>query len=79
VGYVLPKERSKRMARRKSFDVEHFRAVLAAGRLEWRNHALQRIAERGFDPAEIVGILHSADPIEEKPGDAPYPSALFLG
>ncbi len=63
----------------RSFDVEHLRAALAAGRFEWRKHAIQRVAERGFDPAEIVGLLHTADPIEENPRDVPFPSALFLG
>ena len=32
----------------KAFDLAVFREVIAAGRIEWRKHVLQKLAERGI-------------------------------
>lgn len=48
------------------------------GRIEWRKHSLQRLAERGILQKEVLEVLLSGEPIEEYPDDNLYPSALFL-
>ena len=49
------------------------------GRFEWRQHVLQRLAERGIRQAAVVEVLQAGERIEDYPEDVPYPSALFLG
>jgi hypothetical protein len=66
------------MISRKSMDVARLRAVLAAGRFEWRKHALQRMAERQISQTAGLEVLRSGERIEDYPEDSPYPSALFL-
>lgn len=58
---------------------KRLKAVLAAGRYEWRKHALQRLTERGISQTAILDVLSSGEPIEDYPDGFPYPSALFLG
>ena len=66
------------MIPRRSMDLDRLRALLAAGRFEWRKHALQRMAERRIAQAVALQVLHSGERIEDYPEDSPYPSALFL-
>ena len=55
------------------------RAVLAANRLEWRKHVLERLAEREISQAAVLAVLDAGECIEDYPADLPYPSALYLG
>lgn len=66
------------MSSAKSMDVAHLRAVLEAGRFEWRKHALQRMAERHIAQVAALHVFRSGERIEDYPDDRPYPSALFL-
>ena len=63
----------------KSFDVKALRKAIHKGNLEWRNHALQRLAERGISRKKVLSVLFSGERIEDYPDDKSYPSALFLG
>ena len=47
----------------------------------YREHALQKILERGIDPARIKEAIHSPDAevIESYPNDPRGPSCLVLG
>ncbi|MGH7369951.1 MAG: DUF4258 domain-containing protein [Candidatus Methylomirabilaceae bacterium] len=63
----------------KSLDHDKLRAILAAGRFEWRKHVLQRLAERGIRQGSVVEVLSEGERIEDYPDDTPYPSALFFG
>lgn len=63
----------------KSLDISALKKVIKAGNIEWRKHALQRLAERGIAQKAVVDVLLSGERIEDYPGDTPYPSALFLG
>lgn len=47
--------------------------------LIYRLHALNRMSQRGFTPADISDVLANGRPIEEYPDDRPYPSCLVLG
>lgn len=63
----------------RSLDLEQLRRALAAGRFEWRLHALERMAERNITLADALAVLQHGERIEDYPEDNPYPSALFLG
>lgn len=52
--------------------------AIRSGRIEWRKHSLQRLAERGILQKEALEVLLSGELIENYPTDTPYPSALFL-
>jgi len=63
----------------KSLDLRLLRRVIRQGRIEWRKHALQRMAERNISRAAVLEVLVAGEPIEDYPTDKPFPSALFLG
>ncbi|MDA0838587.1 MAG: DUF4258 domain-containing protein [Planctomycetota bacterium] len=63
----------------KPFDLAKFREAVVAGRIEWRKHVLQRLAERSILQRVAVEVLRTGDRIEQYAGDRPFPSALFLG
>lgn len=49
------------------------------GRISWRRHVLERIAQRGLRQEQVVNVLLSGEGIEDYPDDSPFPSVLFLG
>jgi len=61
------------------FEIGTMRAAVNAGSIEWQRHALERMMERRIRRAEVLDVLSAGERIEDYPGDAPYPSALFLG
>jgi Ser/Thr protein kinase RdoA (MazF antagonist) len=63
----------------KPFDLEVFRQTVAAGRIEWRKHVLQKLAERGVPQQAARDVLLKGDMIRVYSDDKPFPSALFLG
>jgi hypothetical protein len=63
----------------KPFDLAIFREAIAAGRIEWRKHVLQKLAERGIPQQAIRDVLLQGERIREYADDKPFPSALFLG
>lgn len=52
---------------------------MAAKRLVFRAHALQRMFERHIVVEEVRRVLETGETIESYPDDAPYPSRLVLG
>lgn len=48
-------------------------------KLIYRQHAIQRMFERGISEAEVSAALAGGRVIEDYPTDAPYPSRLWLG
>ncbi len=53
---------------------------MAASRIIFRVHALQRMFERGVTEEDVRHVLATGETIEEKyPDDQPYPSRLILG
>ena len=67
------------MAAGNSLNQDELRQALSVGRLEWRQHVLQRSAECGIRQAAVLEVLQAGESIEDYPEDVPYPSALFLG
>ena len=63
----------------KTFDLAVFRDAVAAGRIEWRKHVLQKLAERGISQQSVREVLLSGERIRDYTDDKPFPSALFLG
>lgn len=60
------------------FDVPSLRKAVAAGRLRWQLHALERMMERGIFRAEVLAALLEGEVIEEYLEDKPFPSCLLL-
>jgi hypothetical protein len=53
--------------------------AIKAGRIEWRKHVLQRMAERDISRSNVLHVLSVGELIEDYPEDKPFASALFLG
>lgn len=60
-------------------NVAILRRAVRAGRIEWRKHAVQRLAERGLMQAAVLEVLIAGEKIQDYARDKPFPSALFLG
>ena len=63
----------------KPFDLTIFREAIALGRIEWRKHVLQKLAERGIPQPAVREVLLQGKRIRDYTDDKPFPSALFLG
>ncbi len=61
------------------FDLAIFRKAIAAGRIDWRKHVLQKLAERGLPQRAVLQVLLSGERIRDYTEDRPFPSALFMG
>jgi hypothetical protein len=55
------------------------REAVAAGRIQWRKHVLQKLAERGIQQQAVRDVLLAGERIRDYTEDRPFPSALFLG
>ena len=63
----------------KAFDLAVFREAVAAGRIEWRKHVLQKLAERGIAQQAVRDVLLNGERVRDYTEDKPFPSVLFLG
>lgn len=54
------------------------RQAISSGRIEWRKHTLQRIAERHILQQEVIQVLLSGEVVREYLDDRPFPSALVF-
>src|SRR5206468_4088755 len=63
----------------KAFELGVFRAAIAAGRIEWRKHVLQKLAERGIAQETVRDTLLNGERVRDYAEDKPFPSALFMG
>ncbi len=52
---------------------------MEAGRIEWRKHVLQKLAERGIPQESVREVLLQGVGIRDYADDKPFSSALFLG
>jgi hypothetical protein len=60
-------------------DVELMRDAVVHGRIQWRKHVLEKLAERGIQQDAVREVLGSGERIRDYAEDRPFPSALFLG
>jgi hypothetical protein len=63
----------------KSLNLDLLRDAVAQGRIQWRKHVLQKLAERGIQQDAIREVLLVGERIRDYREDRPFPSALFLG
>lgn len=63
----------------KPLDLAILREAVREGRIEWRKHVLQKLAERGISQHAVLHVLLEGERIREYEKDRPFPSALFLG
>jgi len=63
----------------KPLNTKTMRRALQNGRIEWRKHVLQKLAERGLPQAGVLEVLLAGEKIRDYADDKPFPSALFLG
>lgn len=63
----------------KPMDIATLRRAVCAGRIEWRKHILQKLAERGLPQSAVLEVLLVGEKIRDYAEDKPFPSALFLG
>ena len=63
----------------KHLDLESLRQAVREGRVEWRKHVLQKLAERGLAQADVLAVLLAGEKVRDYADDKPFPSALFLG
>lgn len=63
----------------KPLDLPILREAVADGKIQWRKHVLQKLAERGIQQEAVRGVLLKGERIRDYTEDRPFPSALFLG
>jgi hypothetical protein len=63
----------------RTMDLKILRQALGEGRIEWRKHVLQKLAERGVAQSAVLDVLQTGERIRDYAEDRPFPSALFLG
>lgn len=63
----------------KPLDLEKLRRAVRQGNIEWRKHALQRMAEWDISQNAVIQVLLDGERIRDYAEDKPFASALFLG
>ena len=58
-------------------NIKIWKEIFTAGRIIWKRHALQRMAEREITQVEVLKTIESGRCIEYYAEDYPFPSALF--
>jgi len=59
--------------------LNRIKAACKAGRIRWRNHALERMMERGISRRQIKEVLLNGEVIASYQDDNPFPSLLMDG
>jgi hypothetical protein len=60
-------------------DITEIKLLCDKGMLQWTNHVLVRLVQRGISTDDVVHVLENGEIIEQYPADYPYPSCLVLG
>ena len=63
----------------KPLDLAKLREAIRAGKVEWRKHALQQMAERNMAQAAVLNVVLNGQLVRLYTEDKPFASALFLG
>ena len=61
------------------FNIEDIRNLILEEKIQWRNHILIRMRQRGIKINDVIDSLMNGEIIEFYKDDYPYPSALILG
>lgn len=62
----------------KSLDLAALRAAAASGRVQWHQHALERLLERGISRQDVLTAVMQGEIVEVYADDRPYPGCLLL-
>lgn len=62
-----------------SVDLARLRQAINHGRIEWRKHTLQRLAERHILQKDVLQVLLLGEMIRDYANDQPFSSVLMLG
>lgn len=62
-----------------NFDIQALRRQIEKGYVQWQQHALERMLQRGIKREDVFKVLRKGEIIEERLDDMPWPSVLFLG
>jgi hypothetical protein len=60
----------------KPLDLAILREAMAAGRIEWRKHVLQKLAERGIPQESVREVLLRGERIRDYEDDKPFPKTV---
>lgn len=60
------------------FDITKLQLAVEKGRIEWRKHTLQRLAERHILQKDVLKILSLGEVIRYYSDDRPFPSVLMF-
>lgn len=63
----------------KPLNLAILRDAVAGGKIQWRKHVLQKLAERGIQQQSVREVLLTGERIRDYADDRPFPGALFLG
>ena len=62
----------------KPLQLDILRQAVREGRVEWRKHVLQQLAERAIPQQAVLDTLLTGERIRDYTEDRPFPRALFL-
>lgn len=60
-------------------NIELIRRLCEAKALQWTNHVMIRLLQRGISTNDVEYAIIHGEIIEQYPDDYPYPSCLVLG
>ena len=63
----------------KPLDLAILHEAVAGGRIQWRRHVLEKLAERGIQQQAVREVLLNGERIRDYTQDRPFPSPLLLG
>lgn len=61
------------------FSIDDIKVLIDIDRIQWRNHILIRMNQRGIKIKDVLVALMDGEIIEFYDNDYPFPSALVLG
>jgi hypothetical protein len=61
------------------FNIDDVRLLIKEDKIQWRNHILARMQQRGIKIKDVIGCIMNVEIIEFYKDDYPFPSALILG
>ncbi len=60
----------------KKIDITTLQACIKIGQIQWRQHALERLLERGITRLEVKSAIQNGEILEVYSQDKPFPSCL---
>ncbi|MNN33454.1 hypothetical protein D3C81_1472150 [compost metagenome] len=61
------------------FNIDDVRMLVEEDKIQWRNHILIRMQQRGIKIKDVLDCIMCGEIIEFYKDDYPFPSALILG